>query len=79
MVDDFDWQVAPLGADDERLVDAYLSIGRSLDDLPYTADFENLFRKLGRHDSQDERHAVFKRLLSLRKMGRLPRIGMVVS
>ena len=46
----FDWTTEPLSAEDQKLVDAYRTIGRSLDDLPYTADFEKLRVAVGADD-----------------------------
>lgn len=76
MTTDFDWEAPPLSAEDERLVAAYRSVGRSVDELPYTTEFEELVKLVGRSTSDVERHAVFKRLVNLRKMGRLPRLGL---
>lgn len=73
MADVITWEAPPLSADDERLINAYLQVGRAVDQLPYTDDFERLFRMLGLPDSQAGRHDLFTRLLTLRKMGRLPR------
>lgn len=79
MPTDFDWASPPLSADDEKLVEGYRRAGRTLDDLPYTVEFEALIRQLGLDDTLASRHDVFKRLLSLRKMGRLPRLNLVVG
>lgn len=75
MSDQSNWEPVQLSADDEALIEAYRQVGRSLDELPYTNDFENLFAHVGRPDTQENRHAVFKRLLTLRKMGQLPRLS----
>ena len=58
---------------DEALVVAYQSTGRTLDDLPYTDDFEKIYRALpaGWGSKRD----VFHRLHNLRKAGKLPRLG----
>ena len=69
------WDAPPLSAEDERLIGAYVSIGKSLDDLPYTAEFEKLFKTVGLEDTLQNRHATFKRLVRLRKTGRLPRLS----
>lgn len=71
----FDWKVQPLDSRDQELVDAYRLVGRSLDDLPYTEDFERLSKMLHFDDSNDTRHLLFRRLLNLRKRGQLPRVG----
>ena len=75
--DDFDWSAPPLSSEDQRLIDAYVRAGRFLDDLPYTAEFDKLVLGLGEPDNQESRHFIFRRLLNLRKMGRLPRLSMV--
>ena len=50
----------------------YERCGRTLDDLPYTAEFAELCAALDR--TGDER-AVLQRLMNLRKAARLPRLG----
>lgn len=70
------WDVPPLTPDDQRLVDAYREVGRPVDQLPYTTDFDKLMQHLGKSSADNsERQFVFQRLLQLRKKGRLPRIG----
>jgi hypothetical protein len=64
----------PLSAEDEELVSAYERIRRPLDSLPYTEDFERLIDELGKPKTQAIRHALFQRLLRLRKRGRLPSV-----
>lgn len=70
----FDFTIPPLDAEDEHLIEAYRSVGRSLDDLPYTPDFDRLCGYLGKPLTDEARHMVYKRLVSLRKRGRLPRV-----
>ena len=75
MADQSIWDPPALSADDQRLIELYLRAGRSLDDLPYTQEFEAFFSQLGQSDTLESRHAIFQRLLRLRKTGRLPRLG----
>lgn len=75
----FNAAVPRLDSADQRLVDAYTTIGRPVDDLPYTEDFEKLRRLMEMEDSNEARHFLFKRLLRLRKMGRLPRFSMLTG
>lgn len=79
MPDQFQWELPPLDSADERLIDAYLLVGRPLEDLPYTDDFERLCRILKADDSDDARHLLYKRLLRLRTRGRLPRISLLLE
>jgi hypothetical protein len=65
----------PLSGEDHELRSAYEKVGRPLDALPYTDDFEKLLEELGKPKTQAIRHAVFQRLLSLRKRDRLPRVS----
>src|SRR5687768_8247388 len=58
---------------DQGLIVAYQSTGRTLDDLPYTEDFERLYRALPK--GSGEKREVFHRLHNLRKAGKLPRLG----
>ncbi|MFA6045672.1 MAG: hypothetical protein WC718_11875 [Phycisphaerales bacterium] len=60
---------------DERLVDAYVEIGRTLDDLPYTQDFEALLERIGVGVEAAGRREVFHRLHNLRKASKLPKLG----
>jgi hypothetical protein len=69
------WDFQPPSAEDQRLIDAYLHAGRTLDDLPYTPEFDGIIKDLGVADTLPERHRVLKRLLVLRKSGQLPRLG----
>jgi hypothetical protein len=68
------WQAPPLSAEDAAFIDAYATIGRTLDELPYTADFERMMDLLQRPHDLDQMHYVFRRLLTLRKRGQLPRL-----
>lgn len=60
---------------DRLLIDAYMVGGRTLDDLPYTREFEDLFMSLGGDACGKSRREVFHRLHNLRKASKLPRIG----
>lgn len=70
------FQEAPqLSPVDDRLAELYEDAGRSLDDLPYTPEFEGLAATARREfpsEFPDER-AVFEKLLRLRKAAILPR------
>lgn len=68
------WQAPPISPEDRALIDAYTTVGRPVDELPYTADFERLVGLLNRPRDQDHMHFVFRRLLTLRKRGQLPRL-----
>ncbi len=68
-----EWALPPLSAEEERLIDAYVRTGRSVDDLPYTDEFEQLCQDLGIDETRTARHEVFRKLANLRKQGRLPR------
>ncbi len=71
---EFTWDVRPLDAQDEKLVTAYVAVGRSVDDLPYTPAFDDLLKLAGIPPTDVEKHHAFKRLLTLRKQGRLPQV-----
>lgn len=74
---------------DELLVSVYTRQGRTLDDLPYTREFEAIYSAVagGGTDPQlteserldpsmaVSRQALFHRLHNLRKAGKLPRLG----
>ncbi len=60
---------------DDDLIAAYVSAGRTLDDLPYTPEFDRLYRaSAGALPGRTERE-VFHKLHNLRKAGKLPRLG----
>jgi hypothetical protein len=67
--------VADLSQFDRLLIDAYVVTGRTLDDLPYTAEFEDLYMSLGGEGCGKSRRELFHRLHNLRKASKLPRIG----
>jgi hypothetical protein len=67
------WEGPKLSSEDEALIDAYRTVGRPLDDLPYTDDFERLMDLLQRPRDRDHMHYVFRRLMNLRKRAVLPR------
>lgn len=62
---------------DAALVAAYERAGRTLDDLPYTDEFEALYAEVSA--AGFDRRGAFHRLHTLRKAGRLPRLGRVAT
>ena len=71
----FNWNPPALSIEDEKLVAAYLRVEKSLDDLPYTPQFDEICKVMGiQTDDLDGKHGVYKRLLTLRKQARLPRL-----
>jgi hypothetical protein len=62
---------------DELLVSIYTRQGRTLDDLPYTRQFEAIYSAMtgGEDAPAVSRQALFHRLHNLRKAGKLPRLG----
>lgn len=69
-------------SDEDLLISVYQKQGRTLDDLPYTAEFEALYAALygceesaQHHSHQPSQAEVFHRLHNLRKAGKLPRLG----
>lgn len=71
---------ARLSREDALLASAYERVGRTLDDLPYTEEFEALHRAIvGDLASVDSRRDLFHRLHNLRKAGRLPRVGRALA
>ena len=62
-------------SDDELLASVYQKQGRTLDDLPYTPDFEAIFAAVTGDESASGRAQLFRRLHNLRKAGKLPRLG----
>lgn len=69
-------------AQDRRLIDAYAAAGRTLDDLPYTPEFERIYAAAS--DADDKagpltRQDVFHRLHNLRKASKMPALGKAAS
>jgi hypothetical protein len=59
------------------LARAYEEIGRTADDLPFTAQFEKLFTTYANAhgDPKPTRAETWRHLLNLRKAGKLPKVG----
>jgi hypothetical protein len=72
-------EVPPLPPEDERLVSAYTRLGRPVDDLPYTDDYEDMVRALQQQGDGRDAGSILRRLLRLRKAARLPRIGRLAA
>lgn len=63
--------------DRELLVTTYVGLGRTADDLPYTPDLERLYGTVCAPHKHEKptREDVWRTLLTVRKAGKLPRIG----
>lgn len=61
-------------SDDELLISVYQKQSRTLDDLPYTPEFVAIAQALGA-DTMTQQAALFRRLHTIRKAGKLPRMG----
>lgn len=60
---------------DAALVRAYEAAGRTLDDLPYTPEFDQIYHAAGGDAAWESRREAFRRLHTLRKAARLARMG----
>jgi hypothetical protein len=60
------WELSPLSFEDQRLRDAYICVGKPVDQLPYSAEFDRLVSALGMQGTDDQRYFIFQRLLYLR-------------
>ena len=60
-----------------RLVEIYTRINRTADDLPYTPHFESLYEQYAADlpEPKPDRAEVWRHLLTVRKSGKLPRVG----
>jgi hypothetical protein len=73
--------VPALDAATEALIESYVLAGRSLDDLPYTPEFDRLFANSrgggegGGGGGGGSQRDVLRRLHNLRKAGKLPKLG----
>lgn len=68
------FQESPLPAEDQLLIELYLRLGVPTDQLAYTDEFEALYKALEDAGDTRDRRMVYRRLLNLRKAGRLPRL-----
>jgi argininosuccinate lyase len=66
-------------ADWSTLIAAYAHAGRTLDDLPYTPEFDALLSATRVSHPNMSARDVFRRLCNLRKAGKLPRVGRAES
>lgn len=57
------------------IIEAYVRVGRTLDDLPYTREFESLHAELRAAGLELSPTELFRKLHTIRKAGRLPRAG----
>jgi len=64
---------------DGALVAAYQEIGRTLDDLPYTADFDRILAAVRGTGVDLTPRGVLQRLQNIRKAGKLPPAGRAAS
>ena len=74
MTEDEILELPALPKEDREIVDAYVEIGCPVDRLPYSSEFDQLMRLLGKPDNTAEKFAVYQRLVSLRKRGRIPHL-----
>jgi argininosuccinate lyase len=63
----------------QRLIESYVEVGRTLDDLPYTEEFLKVCHLAGAGDAGMSEQAIFRRLQNIRKAGKLPPIGRAPS
>ena len=68
-------------SDAAALIAAYVELGRTADDLPYTRHFEALLSQYARTLPGEKPAAaeVWRQLLTLRKAGKLPKLGAAAS
>ena len=62
-----------LNEQDQSLLRAYAEVGCSVDSLPYTSEFEDLVGRIRARGDTRSKNEVLKRLMTLRKAGKLPR------
>lgn len=65
----------------EKLISIYARIGRTADDLPYTPHFESLYEQYvaDAPEPKPDRAEVWRHLLTIRKGGKLPKLGEATS
>jgi hypothetical protein len=65
----------PADARDKEIIAAYEASGLTLDDLPYTREFESMAASLRERGVVRDERDLLHRLYTLRKAARLPRLG----
>jgi hypothetical protein len=65
-------EAQPLSELDERLIAAYKRMGRSVDELPYSPEFDLIASTLQEHGDERDKGTLVRRLFNLRKAARLP-------
>lgn len=75
-IKEFSWEPkVNVDPKDQALIDAYLSVKTPLDALAYTDEFKSLAKQAGFEPENDkDLRFAYRRLLSFRKKGILPRI-----
>jgi len=73
----FSGVVMQVSAKRDLLMQLYEKIGRTADDLPYTPHFESLYEPYISQfeDPKPTRNEVWRHLLTIRKAGKLPKLG----
>ena len=71
---DFFRESQNLSPQDQNLLELYSKTGCAIDSLPYTSEFEELVGKLRATGDIRSRSEILRRLMTLRKAGKLPRI-----
>lgn len=69
------FNIPDLADRDQRLINAYAAANRTLDDLPYTREFDQILAAVA-SDFDGRPEQVFRRLHNLRKQGKLPKSGL---
>ncbi len=64
---------------DEALIAAYVRAGRTLDDLPYTEEFDSICASVAAHAPGRTPWEILHRLQNIRKSKRLPKLGKAAS
>lgn len=68
---------AAAATEDEWLIEQMIAIAISVDRLPYSSEFEAVYRRWRRlyGGKHPHRSTLFGRLVNMRKQGRIPRFG----
>lgn len=63
-----------LSDSDQKLIELYAEVGKSVDSLAYTDEFDQIYTQYQRAGFPGTQADVFRRLLILRKSGVMPRL-----
>jgi hypothetical protein len=69
MPEQLNWPTRRSSPEEQRLIDEFRAIGSSIEDLPYTPEFDELCRRMNYELNDESRNRLFRQLSFLRQIG----------